>query len=88
MNVTKVVNLQLVKDVKFLLALMPDIKRDQIDLRVFAAFPENETDGLFCQECSQYILSKEDFSLASDDLAMKMSTRSDILQGQAQFRRI
>ena len=65
---------QLVRDVRFILALMPDVPKDKIIINTLAAFPE-ETDinELFCNECRKHILCHEDFTEGSDKLAEKLS---------------
>ena len=75
---------QLVRDTKFILAMIPDIHRDQIDIGIFAAFPESDTSGLFCDECKQHVLSQSDFRQDSDYLCEKLaiSTEEQVLNEQ------
>ena len=55
---------QLVRDVRFILALIPDFHPEKVAIRTYAAFPEEPNiDGLFCNNCRQHVLSQEDFSL-------------------------
>ena len=65
---------QLVRDVRFILALIPDFHPEKVAIRTYAAFPEEPNiDGLFCNNCRQHVLSQEDFSLGFLHLATKMS---------------
>ena len=70
---------QLVRDVKFLLALLPDIPAQYINIKALVAFPETSASTLFCKDCSQFILSKEDFEENSEYLKLKLSIENPVL---------
>ena len=72
----------MVKDVKFILSLIPDLPQEFVDIRTFAAFPETYTNEFFCQGCAKHILSKEDFDLGTDHLAERLSLVDPILNEQ------
>ena len=63
---------QIVKAIKFVLMLIPDIPRDKIDLEYFVAFPESSCQEQFCEECFENILSKEDFDKEIEHLESKL----------------
>ena len=73
---------QLLRDVKFLLALLPDILAENIKIKALASFPETNINHLFCKDCSEYILSKEDFNLGLEHLEQKMSMKDPVLNDQ------
>ena len=56
-----------------MLALMPDIHRDQLEIRCYASFPESDTKNLFCVECKQHVLSENDFRQDKDHVSKKFS---------------
>ena len=64
--------IQLVKDVKFILSLLPDVPKAGFKIHTFAAFPETLKEENFCMDCSNYILSKEDFNQGSDHLIERL----------------
>lgn len=68
---------QLVRDVKFILSLMPDIHLDQVDIKTFAAFPETDIKGVFCDECKQHVLSQDDLNLGLEHLEKKLSISTE-----------
>ena len=63
---------QLSRDVKLILSLLIDVPAENIFIKTFAVFPENNTHHLFCNECSEFILSKEDFDLGLEHLKQKL----------------
>ena len=73
---------QLVRDVRFLLALLTDISSEEINIKTLAAFPETYTNNSFCRDCSKLILSKEDFQLDSEHLKRKLSMKEPVLVEQ------
>ena len=73
---------QLVRDVKFLLALLPDISSEEFNIKTLAEFPDTYTNNLFCRDCSKLILSKEDFQLDSEHLKRKLSMKEPVLVEQ------
>ena len=56
-----------------MLALMPDIHRDQIEIKCYASFPETDTKDLFCDKCKQHVLSQNDFRQDKDYLRKTLS---------------
>ena len=73
---------QLSRDVKLLLSLLLDIPAENININFFVAIPVSSTDNVFCEECSQFILSKEDFDVGLEHLKQKLSLRDPVLNDQ------
>ena len=73
---------QLVRDVRFFLSLLPDVQIESLVIRTFAAFPDSRTKDMFCDDCSRYILSKDDFILGSKHIKERLSIDSPLLSLQ------
>jgi len=70
---------QLSRDVNLIYYLLPDIPNENIIIKTLIAFPETFTYDLFCNECSQFILSKEDFANNSEHLKQKLAIKDPVL---------
>ena len=64
--------IQLSKDVKFVLSLLPDIPAENIIIKTFAVFPETKTNQIFCSQCAEHILSREDFEFGLESFKKKL----------------
>ena len=73
---------QLLRDVKLILSLLIEVPAENIFIKTFAVFPENKTHHLFCQKCSEFILSKEDFDLGLEHLKEKLCIKETELNDE------
>ena len=73
---------QLSRDVNLIYFLLPDIPDENIIIRTYIAFPETFTHNLFCNDCSKFILSKEDFAKDSEHLKHKLAIKDPVLNDQ------
>ena len=63
---------QLLKAVKFLISLIPDIHSENIDIKLFTAFPEADCSNIFCEECKRFVFDKSDFKLTREQIFAKL----------------
>ena len=73
---------QLSRDLKLILSLLNDVPAINIITKTFAVLPETNTHHLFCKDCAEFILSKEDFDFGSKHLKQKLFTNEPSLDGQ------
>ena len=63
---------QLEKGFRFILSLIPDVSSQDLDVKLFTAFPEADCSQLFCDECKRMVIDKNDFNLSKENVFKKL----------------
>ena len=75
---------QLVKAIRFSLAFLPEVSSDKLDVKAVMAFPESECQELFCEDCSQSVISKEDMDGGPQRVLEKLSVQPNLVTAESE----